>query len=292
MVIAASAPPDRVAALQARLGREAAGALVESAMADIARRAGGARRATHGRRRGRDLRRGRDTARRSHVADRRGNRSGRSWTYAEGSAAPMRLALKSGNFGGRDFFLKAFGRRNGLNAPTEWRRQAAGQATTHRRTGSRATGILGRCRRRRMRAASSAAGHGSGLAVMRGGGRGRLGLRRRLARPAGGGLGHRCGSGCRATAARLRRLGLRRRLRRGFRRGLGRCRLARGRRLGGGAARRLRRRLRGDRLRCTCLCRGRLGRGRLGCGRLARGRLRRGRGLAARALRRGLTGHG
>ena len=30
------------------------------------------------------------------------------WTYAEGGAAPLLLALKSGNFGARDFFLKAF----------------------------------------------------------------------------------------------------------------------------------------------------------------------------------------
>jgi uncharacterized protein YgbK (DUF1537 family) len=30
------------------------------------------------------------------------------WTYAEGSGPPMLLALKSGNFGARDFFLKSF----------------------------------------------------------------------------------------------------------------------------------------------------------------------------------------
>ena len=30
------------------------------------------------------------------------------WTYAEGGATPLLLALKSGNFGGRDFFPKAF----------------------------------------------------------------------------------------------------------------------------------------------------------------------------------------
>ena len=36
VVIAASAPPDKVAALQARLGRDAAGALVEDAVASIA----------------------------------------------------------------------------------------------------------------------------------------------------------------------------------------------------------------------------------------------------------------
>ena len=30
------------------------------------------------------------------------------WTYAEGDNAPLLVALKSGNFGARDFFLKAF----------------------------------------------------------------------------------------------------------------------------------------------------------------------------------------
>ena len=30
------------------------------------------------------------------------------WTYAEGGATPLLLALKSGNFGARDFFIKAF----------------------------------------------------------------------------------------------------------------------------------------------------------------------------------------
>ena len=30
------------------------------------------------------------------------------WTYAEGGDAPLLLALKSGNFGARDFFLRAF----------------------------------------------------------------------------------------------------------------------------------------------------------------------------------------
>jgi uncharacterized protein YgbK (DUF1537 family) len=30
------------------------------------------------------------------------------WTYAPDAAGGLHLALKSGNFGGRDFFLKAF----------------------------------------------------------------------------------------------------------------------------------------------------------------------------------------
>ena len=35
------------------------------------------------------------------------------WTHAEGAGPPMLLALKSGNFGGRDFFLQAFERLPG-----------------------------------------------------------------------------------------------------------------------------------------------------------------------------------
>jgi len=30
------------------------------------------------------------------------------WTYATGGGDPLLLALKSGNFGGRDFFVRAF----------------------------------------------------------------------------------------------------------------------------------------------------------------------------------------
>jgi uncharacterized protein YgbK (DUF1537 family) len=30
------------------------------------------------------------------------------WTLAEGSGPPLLMALKSGNFGGPDFFLRAF----------------------------------------------------------------------------------------------------------------------------------------------------------------------------------------
>ena len=108
VVIAASAPPDRVAALQSRLGREGAGALVEDTMATIAAGlvAQGVRRmvvaggetsgAVVGRLGITRLRIGADID------------PGVPWTYAEGGAAPMMLALKSGNFGGRDFFLQAF----------------------------------------------------------------------------------------------------------------------------------------------------------------------------------------
>jgi 3-dehydrotetronate 4-kinase len=107
VVIAASAPPDRVGALQARLGREAAGALVEQAMAAIA--AGLVARGV-----GRLVVAGGETsgavvARLDVRALRIGQEidPGVPWTYAE--PVGLHLALKSGNFGARDFFLKAFG---------------------------------------------------------------------------------------------------------------------------------------------------------------------------------------
>ena len=106
VVVAASAPPDRVAALQAKLGREAAGVLVEEAMAGIAEGlvARGVRRMVVA---------GGETS--GAVVARLGVRflrigpeidPGVPWTYAE--PAGLHLALKSGNFGARDFFLKAF----------------------------------------------------------------------------------------------------------------------------------------------------------------------------------------
>ena len=108
VLIAASAPPDAVAALQARFGREAAGALVEDAMGRIAVGlvARGVRRLVVA---------GGETS--GAVLGALGVRQltigpeidpGVPWTYAEGTGEPMRLALKSGNFGGRDFFLQAF----------------------------------------------------------------------------------------------------------------------------------------------------------------------------------------
>jgi len=110
VVVAASAPPDRVAALQASLGRDAAGALVEEAMARVAAQlvAAGVRRLVVA---------GGETS--GAAVQRLGVRSlrigaevdpGVPWTFAEAEAAPegLHLALKSGNFGARDFFLKAF----------------------------------------------------------------------------------------------------------------------------------------------------------------------------------------
>lgn len=107
VVIAGSAAPEQVQALQARLGREAAGALVEEAMAGIA-----ALLAERGVRR--LLVAGGETS--GAVVQRLGVRSLRigaeidpgvpwCWTEAQGG---MRLALKSGNFGGRDMFIRAF----------------------------------------------------------------------------------------------------------------------------------------------------------------------------------------
>ncbi len=109
IVVAASAAPDRVAALQAKLGREPAGALVERALAAIAEGLvqAGVRRLVVA---------GGETS--GAVVSRLGIHSlriggeidpGVPWTYAEGTGAPMLLALKSGNFGAPDFFLKAFG---------------------------------------------------------------------------------------------------------------------------------------------------------------------------------------
>jgi uncharacterized protein YgbK (DUF1537 family) len=108
IVIAASAPPDKVAALQQMLGRDDAGALIEQTLAHIAEDlvARGARRLVVA---------GGETA--GAVVSRLGVRSlliggeidpGVPWTYAEGGTTPLLLALKSGNFGARDFFIRAF----------------------------------------------------------------------------------------------------------------------------------------------------------------------------------------
>ena len=106
VVIAASAPPEKVAALQAKLGRDAAGALIEAAMAAIAE--GLVARGV-----GRLVVAGGETS--GAVVQRLGVTvlrigpeidPGVPWTFAEPRG--LHLALKSGNFGARDFFLKAF----------------------------------------------------------------------------------------------------------------------------------------------------------------------------------------
>ncbi|MFC0409790.1 3-oxo-tetronate kinase [Roseomonas elaeocarpi] len=108
IVIAASAPPEKVAALQEKLGRDAAGALVEEVLAGVAEALVG-----------RGVRRlvvaGGETS--GAVVSRLGVRQlrigaeidpGVPWTLAEGHGEEILLALKSGNFGGRDFFREAF----------------------------------------------------------------------------------------------------------------------------------------------------------------------------------------
>ncbi|PHK96283.1 hypothetical protein CR162_02775 [Pseudoroseomonas rhizosphaerae] len=106
VVIAASAPPEKVAALQRRLGREEAGALVERAVAGIAAalvaRGVGRLVVAGGETSGAVVQRlGIATLRIGHQID-----PGVPWTHAEPGG--LHLALKSGNFGARDFFLKAF----------------------------------------------------------------------------------------------------------------------------------------------------------------------------------------
>ena len=108
VLISASAAPDKVAALQERLGREQAGALVEHSLARIAEGlvAAGVRRmiVAGGETSGAIVTRlGISRLRIGSEID-----PGVPWTFAEGSGPAMRLALKSGNFGARDFFLKAF----------------------------------------------------------------------------------------------------------------------------------------------------------------------------------------
>jgi uncharacterized protein YgbK (DUF1537 family) len=109
VLVAASAPPDAVARIQAALGREAAGAFVETALAEIAAGlvARGVRRLVVA---------GGETS--GAVVQRLGVTQlrigpeidpGVPWTFAAGNGTrpDLLLALKSGNFGGRDFFANA-----------------------------------------------------------------------------------------------------------------------------------------------------------------------------------------
>ncbi|MDH5247174.1 MAG: hypothetical protein OEW98_12010, partial [Betaproteobacteria bacterium] len=107
VLLSASAPPDRVAAAQAALGRERAATVVEDAMRRIAVElaAAGARRFVVA---------GGETS--GAVVEALGVRAlaigpeiapGVPWTRAA-DGKPYALALKSGNFGGPDFFTRAF----------------------------------------------------------------------------------------------------------------------------------------------------------------------------------------
>lgn len=113
-IVYSTASPDRVAATQARFGREAAGAMIERALADIAAALveTGVRRI---------LVAGGETS--GAVVSRLGVRAlrigetiapGVPWTEtlldpAQPDAPHLALALKSGNFGGEDFFMQALG---------------------------------------------------------------------------------------------------------------------------------------------------------------------------------------
>ncbi|HLZ66308.1 MAG TPA: 3-oxo-tetronate kinase [Aliidongia sp.] len=109
ILISASAPPDAVRAAQDRLGRERAGALVEDALARIARglvEQGVRRLVVAG---------GESSGAVVQTLGVTALRIGRQidpgvpWTVASAGGGPsLALALKSGNFGGEDFFLRAF----------------------------------------------------------------------------------------------------------------------------------------------------------------------------------------
>jgi uncharacterized protein YgbK (DUF1537 family) len=107
ILISATAPPDDVAEVQRRLGRERAGALVEETLGTIARdlAAKGARRLV--------VAGGETAGAIVQALGVTGLRIGRQidpgvpWTMSLGER-PFALALKSGNFGAPDFFLRAF----------------------------------------------------------------------------------------------------------------------------------------------------------------------------------------
>jgi uncharacterized protein YgbK (DUF1537 family) len=107
LLISASAPPERVRRAQEKLGRERAGSLVEAALAEIARGLVG-----------RGVRRvviagGETSGAIVQALGITGLRIGRQidpgvpWTASLGEPT-LALALKSGNFGREDFFMRAF----------------------------------------------------------------------------------------------------------------------------------------------------------------------------------------
>jgi 3-dehydrotetronate 4-kinase len=109
VLIGSSAPPEEVAKVQERLGRERAGAAIEAAIAEIAKGlvARGVRRLVVA---------GGETAGAVVAAlGVKGLRIGPAidpgvpWTTSLGEP-PLALALKSGNFGAPDFFIRAFER--------------------------------------------------------------------------------------------------------------------------------------------------------------------------------------
>lgn len=107
ILISATAPPEKVAEAQSRLGRERAGVVVEESLAAIARglAAAGVRRFV--------VAGGETAGAVVQALGVTGVRIGRQidpgvpWTASLGEPA-LALALKSGNFGAPDFFLRAF----------------------------------------------------------------------------------------------------------------------------------------------------------------------------------------
>jgi len=107
VLISASATPEAVRAVQERLGREHAGALVEKALAEIAKRlvARGVKRLV--------VAGGETSGAVVQALGVKGLRIGKQidpgvpWTATTGEP-PIALALKSGNFGKTDFFLRSF----------------------------------------------------------------------------------------------------------------------------------------------------------------------------------------
>jgi uncharacterized protein YgbK (DUF1537 family) len=107
ILVSATAPPEAVAEVQRRLGRERAGALVEETLAAIARglAAKGVRRFV--------IAGGETAGAVVQALGVTGLRIGRQidpgvpWTMSLGEP-PLALALKSGNFGSPDFFERAF----------------------------------------------------------------------------------------------------------------------------------------------------------------------------------------
>jgi uncharacterized protein YgbK (DUF1537 family) len=107
VLISSSAPPEDVAKVQERLGRERAGTAIEDAMAAIARGlvAKGVRRLV--------VAGGETSGAVVEALGVKGLRIGPAidpgvpWTVSLGDP-PLALALKSGNFGAPDFFIKAF----------------------------------------------------------------------------------------------------------------------------------------------------------------------------------------
>ncbi|MEP0048214.1 MAG: nucleotide-binding domain containing protein, partial [Roseobacter sp.] len=106
-IVYATATPTDVAAAQAELGVENAGALVENAMAALAvaaRDQGAARFVVAGGETSGAVTKALDVTRLDIGVE---IAPGVPWTFCQSGSDQIALALKSGNFGDRDFFAKA-----------------------------------------------------------------------------------------------------------------------------------------------------------------------------------------